>query len=180
MEIGETLLVHSGQDFTDEGALRPLTAEELQQQRQILDAKGGDLRGASFSVEGDLYPGGTLPTGDGIDSSAVAPSGHWFCRGWFITNPGRPNPAVISTQEYLFGRISAAQPSPPDQLVSSGLEAGVPVTIRSLIGGAGRYRGVAGEVAQQTIGSNKTVFNGAGTPGPGGNPAPNYRFYVTL
>ncbi len=36
------VLVHSGQDFTDEGALRPLTAEELQQQRQILDAKGGD------------------------------------------------------------------------------------------------------------------------------------------
>jgi hypothetical protein len=144
-----------------------------------LDPKGGDWRGASFYVEGDLYPGGTIPAGDGWDSSSVAPMGHWFCRGWFITNPGRPAPAVISTQEYLFGRISSAIPSPPDQLVSSGLETGA-TTTRSVIGGTGRYRGVAGEVVQQQIGTNKTVFNGAGAPGPGGSPAPTLRFYVTL
>ena len=36
------VLVHTGQDFTDEGTLRPLTSEELQRQRQTLDARGGD------------------------------------------------------------------------------------------------------------------------------------------
>jgi hypothetical protein len=147
--------------------------------QSALDPKGGDLRGASFFVEGNLYPGGTIPAGDGWDPASVAPTGHWFCRGWFITNPGRPAPVVISTQEYLFGRISDALPSPPDQLVSSGLEAGV-TTTRSLIGGSGRYRGVVGDVVQQLIGTNKTMFNGAGIPGPGGSPAFNNRFYITL
>ena len=40
------VLVHTSQDFTDEGALRPLTAEELEQQRRTLDAKGGDWQTA--------------------------------------------------------------------------------------------------------------------------------------
>ena len=46
--------------------------------------------------------------------------------------------------------------------------------IRSIIGGAGRYRGVTGELVEQVIGTNKTVLNGQGQP------APNFRAYVTL
>src|SRR5437660_3418732 len=110
-----------------------------------LDAKGGDMRGASFFVEGNLYPAGTIPAGDGFDPASVPATGHWFCRGWFILNSARPKPHLLSTVEYLFGRISDAQPSPADQLVSSGVEGGTPVVIRSIIGGAGGYRGVTGE-----------------------------------
>ncbi len=36
------VLVRTGKDFTEDGALRPLTQDEGQQQQQILDAKGGD------------------------------------------------------------------------------------------------------------------------------------------
>jgi hypothetical protein len=139
-----------------------------------LDAKGGDLRGSTFFVEGNLYPAGTIPAGDGWDPAAAAPTGHWFCHGWFILNPARPVPHLMTTVEYYFNRITAAQPSPPDQLVSSGLEGGVPVVIHSIIGGAGRYRGVTGELVSQAIGTNKTILNGTTSP------TPNWRIYVTL
>jgi hypothetical protein len=138
-----------------------------------LDSKGGDLRGASFNVEGNLYPGGTIPAGDGWDPASAAPTGHWLCRGWVLINPARPVPHAITTQEYLFGRISDAEPTPADQIVSSGMEGGV-TAIRSVIGGTGRYRGVLGEVVQQPIGTNKTVLNA------GFGPAPTLRFYVKL
>jgi WD40 repeat protein len=36
------VLVHTGQDWTDDGVLRPLTTEELHQQQQLLGARGGD------------------------------------------------------------------------------------------------------------------------------------------
>ncbi len=36
------VLVRTGQDFTDEGTLRPLSKEEWEQQRRTLEAKGGD------------------------------------------------------------------------------------------------------------------------------------------
>ena len=139
-----------------------------------LDAKGGDMRGSTFSVEGNLYPSGTIPAGTGWDPTSVAPTGHWFCRGWFILNAARPVPHLMSTVEYLFSRISDAQPSPVDQIVSSGVEGGTPVVTRSIIGGAGRYRGMTGELVEQVIGSNTTVLNGST------NHAPNWRIYVTL
>ena len=36
------VLVRTGQDFTEEGTLRPLSKEEWEQQRRTLEAKGGD------------------------------------------------------------------------------------------------------------------------------------------
>ena len=138
-----------------------------------LDAKAGDLRGTSFLVEGNLYPQGTIPAGDGFDPASVAPIGHWFCHGWLILNPARPEPHVVTTVEYLFGRISAAQPSPADQLVSTGIEGG-PNMVRAVVGGTGRYRGAKGEMIEQTLGSNSTVVNVLG------GHAANFRCYFML
>jgi hypothetical protein len=36
------VLVRTGQDFAEDGALRPLTPDQWKRQQQILDAKGGD------------------------------------------------------------------------------------------------------------------------------------------
>jgi hypothetical protein len=137
-----------------------------------LDAKAGDLRGTSFSVEGNLYPQGTIPAGDGFDPASVAAIGHWFCHGWLILNPARPEPHLVSTVEYVFGRITAAQPSPADQIVTSGLE-GAPTVVRTVVGGTGRYRGVKGEMIEQIIGTNSTVVNLLG------GHAANFRCYIT-
>jgi hypothetical protein len=139
----------------------------------VLDAKGGDLRGGSWFVEGLIYPAGTIPAGDGFDPALVPATGHWFCRGAFMINPARPLPHGVTTQDFQFGDITAAQLSAPDQLVASGVEGGGTVT-RAVIGGTGRYRGVTGEMIEQVIGTNKTLLN------DGFGPAPNFRFYVTL
>ena len=65
--------------------------------------------------------------------------------------------------------------SPADQLTSSGVEGGVPLVVRSVIGGTGRYKGAGGEVYQQQTGTNKTILN------DGSNMrAPNFRFYFKL
>lgn len=132
--------------------------------------------GTVFFVEGDLYPAGTIPPGvSDFDPGAHTPLGHWLCRGWFINRTGRPgladrpDPQVVTQQEYLLARFTADDYFPVDQLVSSGLEgdlAGRPST-RSVVGGAGRYHGANGSVVQHTTGGNTT----------GG---PNFRFDFTL
>lgn len=139
-----------------------------------LDAAGGDLRGTSFYVEGALYPAGTIPMGAGFDPAGamMAMMGHWLCRGWFMLHPGRLEPTVITTQEYLLQVIDSAQaPSPKDTLVSSGVEGTFQFAHRAIIGGSGQYRHARGEVVQEVIGTNATILNGIG------DPAPNFRFH---
>lgn len=136
----------------------------------------GDLRGSTFSVEGALYPEGTI-SGTGFDPGAVAPTGHWLCRGWFLIHPGRPEPHVVTTQEYVLGRIGPDRLFPPDQLASSGMEGAEDErqpAIRSVIGGTGRFAGATGEVVQHGLGTNTTTLATIGVP------APNFRFVFDL
>ena len=133
----------------------------------------GDFRGASFLVEGALYPAGTIPAGDGFDPGSASGQmmGHWLCRGWLMFNDDRPAPHAITTQEYLLGVISAGQPSPPDTIVSSGVEGAVQFAHRAIVGGSGQYRNAGGHVVQETTGTNTTTVNVFGIP------APNFRFH---
>lgn len=135
-----------------------------------------DFRGTTFFVEGELYPGGAIPSGiDDFDPASIPAIGHWLCRGWFLNRsnrPGetdRPEPHVVTHQEYLFSRISDDNIFPADQLTSSGLEgdnAGR-TALRSVVGGAGKWHGASGSVLQHVIGANTT----------GG---PNFRFDFNL
>jgi hypothetical protein len=139
-----------------------------------LDAGAGDLRGVGFFVEGLIYPSGTIPPGPGFDPASAEALGTWLCRGWLILHGGRPEPHVVSTQEYMLGIVTPANPTPRNQLVSSGTEGGVAKAVRSVIGGTGRYRRARGEVVQHLIGTNTTVLNVLGMP------APNLRFVFEL
>lgn len=141
-------------------------------------ASPSDMRGSTFSVEGVIYPAGTVP-GTGFDPNSAAGIGIWMCRGWFLIAPERPEPHVITTQEYLFGDITPSRLYPPDQLVSSGMEGSEDErepAIRSVTGGTGRYAGAKGVVLQHGNGANTTEL------GPGGalGPAPNFRFEFDL
>jgi hypothetical protein len=139
-----------------------------------LDAAAGDFRGVGFLVEGLISPAGTIPDGPGFDPASATATGTWLCRGWMIFHPGRPLPHVVSTQEYMLGIVSPENPTPENQLVSSGTEGGVPLAMRSVIGGTGRYRRARGEVAQHLIGTNTTTLNVIGEP------AANLRFVFEL
>jgi hypothetical protein len=139
-----------------------------------LDAGAGDLRGVGFFVEGLIYPSGTIPPGPGFDPASEEAFGTWLCRGWLMLHSGRPEPHAITTQEHVLGIITPSNPTPRDQLVSSGPEGGVPRAVRSILGGTGRYRRARGEVVQHLIGTNTTVLNVLGMPGP------NLRFVFEL
>lgn len=141
------------------------------------DNPNDDLRGAPFSVEGNIYPAGTIK-GDGFDPNSVKPTGTWVCRGWLMQAPGRPTPAVITTQEYFLSEpLGGPDAFVADQLVSSGLEGpGKRPAVRAVIGGTGRYAGARGTVVQHSLGTNTTRLWLAGALGP----APNFRFEFRL
>lgn len=139
-----------------------------------LDMANGDLRGTGFIVEGLIYPAHTIPDGVGFDPASAMATGHWLCRGWFLHKPDRPNPGVVTMQEYLLDIITQEVPSPPETLASSGVETGGPMppsSVRAITGGTGRYRHARGEVVQEVTGTNTTTLNAFGMP------APNFRFH---
>lgn len=141
----------------------------------------GDFRGSLFIVEGNVYPAGTISQ-ETFDPASAKAIGTWFCRGWLLGYPERPEPHVITTQEYVLGTIRPDRLFPPDTLVSSGTEgvnaefipgAEAQVPIRSVVGGTGKYAGATGVVRQVFLGSNTTTLSGIG-------PAPNFRFKFRL
>lgn len=128
----------------------------------------GPAYGASFVVEGVIYPAGTFDqfgatSGLDADGDPEFPElviGRWTCRGWFVgegfaTTSG---PFVATTQIYDL------QPDVPglETLVSDGLEL-IDVNqpfARAVTGGTGAFRKARGEVLQTALGLNATgLFN---------------------
>lgn len=138
--------------------------------------QAGEFRGSPFSVEGWIYRAGAIQ-GTGFDPASAPAIGRWFCRGWFVINPERFDPHVITTQEYVFGRIGTDRQFPPDTLASSGLEGTfdpAQTPIRSVIGGTGQFAGATGVVFQHGRGTNTTVI------APLGIQAANFHFEFDL
>lgn len=129
--------------------------------------------GASFVVQGVIYPGGTLPTtGSGLlaDGTPEFPDsviGRWTCRGWFIGDSNDDarggiftptGPFVATTQIYDLDEETPGG----RMLISDGVELidlNVPFK-RPVTGGTGIYKKARGEVTQTAIGVNQTgLFN---------------------
>lgn len=129
-----------------------------------------------FSVEGWIYPAGTIP-GDGFVPTPDGALGVWLCHGWLILDGDRPEPHAATFQEYIFGPISEDRLFPPDTLASNGLEGTFTdqVGVRCIVGGTGTYMGATGQVTQTNNGANTTVLLD-GTD----DPAPNFVFDFDL
>lgn len=130
-------------------------------------ANDTDFR-SSFGVEGWVYPEGTVP-GDGFVPTASGAIGHWLCRGWVLVDNLRPEPHVMSTQEYVLDMISPEDLFAADNLTSSGIEGTETdqVAVRSVVGGTGRYIGATGQVTQANNGVNTSVMaDGSDLPAP--------------
>jgi len=117
----------------------------------------GSHRGDTFIVAGKIYPGGTIPAGEGVFSPDNPGSiGKWICRGvWMIGSDelaAGASPAFDTSQIFLL-------PDDSKQLFSEGLEGPQP-TLRAVTGGTGSMIGAAGQVRQETLGTNVTgLFN---------------------
>ena len=117
-------------------------------------------RGATGTINGKMYPGGTIAAGDGLDIDTLTGSiGTLSTRGTFNVDLSQllagAHPALFTTQDYVFSATGALDSE--DSLMSEGQEVGA-TTHRVVLGGTGRYRGVIGEVQQETLGMNSTGF----------------------
>ncbi|MFQ5520315.1 MAG: hypothetical protein ACE5FK_02855 [Candidatus Methylomirabilia bacterium] len=129
---------------------------------------GGPAYGASFVVQGVIYPEGTfeehgsstglLPNGEPEFPELVI--GKWTCKGWFIGDgiATESGPFVVTTQIYDL------DPDHPGAktLVSEGIELidqNVPFK-RAVTGGTGTFKSSGGQVTQKSVGVNATgLFN---------------------
>jgi hypothetical protein len=126
-------------------------------QNNVDPAASGSHRGDTFIVSGKIYPGGTIPAGQGVFSPDNPGSvGDWTCRGvWLVSSDELANgtaPAFDTSQIYLL-------PNETKQLFSEGLEGPAP-TLRAVIGGTGSMSEATGQVRQELLGTNVTgLFN---------------------
>jgi hypothetical protein len=115
---------------------------------QPVDAPPG--RGATFLVNGKIFPAGTFDEGStGPDSLGTI--GTWVCRGVFYFDlvewsQGKV-PREVTTQYFLFDDDS--------MLISEGFEGGVQLA-RVVSGGTGAYAGARGVSTPQEVAKNST------------------------
>ncbi len=131
--------------------------------------------GASFVVQGVIYPAGTFDASsissglldDGSPEFSDSVIGKWTCSGWFIGNSKDPARGGILTPTGAFVKTSQIYDLDPDRpsartVTSDGIELidqNLPFT-RTVTGGTGPHRNSSGQVTQTAIGVNATgLFN---------------------
>ena len=156
-------LAHGDKGKHSETRWKTIVIDLAEDARTAVPPIGGPppKRGDTFIINGKLYPGGTLPNGDGLDIDTLTGSiGTWVTRGTFNFDFSQflatgAHPLLSSTEYYLFTPTGVSDGE--EALFSEGPE--FPATThRVVLGGTGRYRGVIGEVQEETLGSNSTGF----------------------
>jgi hypothetical protein len=120
------------------------------------------MAGDTFVMYGAIFPAGTFDQGS-FSPDQPGAIGRWICSGTFnvdIASGGVPH--VISTVQHILdsglsigeGTVEEA----PDAIVHVGLEGGVPVTHRAIIGGYGTFANARGDGLQVFRGENDTLI----------------------
>ena len=156
-------LAHGDKGKHSDARWKTIVIDMAEDARTAVPPIGGPLpkRGDTFIINGKLYPGGTLPAGDGLDIDTLTGSiGIFVTRGTFNFDFSQflatgAHPLLSSTEYYLF--TSTGVSDGEDALMSEGPEC-CPTTHRVVLGGTGRYRGVIGEVQQEILGMNSSSF----------------------
>ena len=111
-------------------------------------------RGATFTVTGKIFPGGTIPSGiTSFDPNQPGSIGTWVCSGVFVADAadifgGKAKIAFHTNQIFLF-------PDDHNALFTEGLEGSVGTTThRIVVGGTGKFQDLVGQERQETVGLN--------------------------
>lgn len=132
--------------------------------------------GSAFITEGWVYPGGTIPEGDGFAPVEKGSIGRWFCHGWFVLSKSRWEPHLNSGVDLVFGSLTPEQPFPPDTLSivgNEGTDDRSRSALRAVIGGTGKYVGAAGQIHQRYLGLNSSLMWDGGF-------SPSFRYEVDI
>jgi len=162
------------EQFSFEVACLGDTMREIRFEAPGVDA--GDRRGSPFAVEGWIYPEGHIP-GDGFIPTEQGSIGRWFCSGWTIISPERPEPHTNARAMFVLGSITDDDLFPEDLICGSEI-AGTfhvdQVSTEPITGGTGRYFGVTGQTRRHNISKNTTTLFAVGVQ------APNFRYDFDL
>jgi hypothetical protein len=124
---------------------------------QVDPTGGPPKRGDTFILNGKIYPGGTIPDGNGFDIDTAGSIGTHVIRGTFNFDVSQAlDPLISSTEQYVFG--STGSLNAQDSLMSEGQGSEVGSTRQVVVGGTGIYRGTIGDVKREAIGYNSTGF----------------------
>jgi hypothetical protein len=117
-------------------------------------------RGDTVIENGKIYPGGTIPAGNGFDIDTAGSIGTWVSRGTFNFDFSQAltggDPIISSTDQYIFSSTGALNGQ--DSLMSEGQDSFLGTIQRAVVGGTGIYRGTIGEVKVEVLGANSTGF----------------------
>jgi hypothetical protein len=137
--------------------------------------------GDTFVMTGAIFSEGTF-NGGNLSPAQAGAIGRWMCRGAFVVDlaSGLTPHAVSTVMHILDPGLSLADGAvaeAADAIVHEGLESGVPLIQRAVIGGYGVYAGARGAVEQVHRGDNETIIQV--TPEVA-MPAPSYTFSFAL
>ncbi len=127
----------------------------------------GDRRGSPISVEGWIYPEGHIK-GTGFIPAEEDSIGRWFCSGWMLVSPERPEPHLNARAMFVFGSITPDGLFPEDSIaaVEIGGTFSTQISVEPVVGGSGRYLGVQGQTRRRNHSKNSTVLFGGTVEAP--------------
>jgi hypothetical protein len=133
-----------------------------------------DQRGTPLSVEGWMYPAGTVS--DGFIITEEGSIGRWFCAGFIIRSSERDEPHINAQANFVFGTLGGEFVFPEDTLMTSGL-GGTSLDEKSnlaVLGGTGTHLGASGQASRWNVGTNNTNLH------PGTTASPNFTYEFDL
>ena len=117
-------------------------------------------RGDSVITNGKIYPGGTIPAGNGFDIDTPGSIGTLVSRGTFNFDFSQAfsggDPIISSTDSYIFSPTGALNGD--DSLMSEGQDSFLKSIHRAVVGGTGIYSGAIGDVEVEILGQNSSGF----------------------
>jgi hypothetical protein len=169
--LGLALIGANGSSLRGDGGQRPdprwkqLVIDVAEDARtavvnQVNPTNALPKRGDTFINNGKIYPGGTIPGGDGFDVDTAGSIGTFVARGTFNFDFSQASsggdPLLSSTEQYVFSTTAGL--AGEDSLISEGQGSILGSVPRAVVGGTGIFLGTVGEVKSEVLGRNTTGF----------------------
>jgi hypothetical protein len=131
-----------------------------------VDPSEGQLvssKGDAFIVEGNIYPEGSIPSGVADPNPTAQVIGRYRLRGTLTADTAEFNRAVAGDPSappiLAFATEAFSLPDDGTTILADGVWPNARLSAnRVVLGGTGRFAGVAGEVYEKNIGENSTGF----------------------
>jgi hypothetical protein len=152
MPQSATTSVQAAQAVSFDVAMNGASFTLNQQDNAATEVKRGD----AYLINGQIYPGGTIPKGGSrTEPSSFGPDtpgsiGEFYCRGVFLVGAKKMEAEKIQRATTHYFVLNDK-----NRIITDGFE-GSTNTTRVILGGIGQYAGAEGVVTMERLGVNST------------------------